>query len=85
MSNFHRTQVYIEEVQMHLLKIEAEKERLTASELIRRAIDRFLKTKGRDINWDNDPLTKAMGKIHLGVSNASVKHDQYLYDHKKRN
>jgi len=84
MSNFHRTQVYIEEVQMHLLKIEAEKDRLTASELIRRAVDRFLKTKGRDINWNNDPLTKAIGKIHLGVSNASVKHDQYLYGHKKR-
>ena len=85
MSNFHRTQVYIEEVQMHLLKIEAEKERLSVSELIRKAVDRFLKTKDRNINWNNDPLTKAIGKIHLEVSNASVKHDQYLYGHKKRN
>ncbi|MBU0477641.1 ribbon-helix-helix domain-containing protein [bacterium] len=84
MSNFHRTQVYIEKEQMRLLKIEAGKERLSASELIRRAIDMFLKTKGRDINWNNDPLTKAIGNIHLGVSNASVKHDRYLYGHKKR-
>ena len=27
---------------------------------------------------------KAIGKIHLRVSDASVKHDQYLYGHKKR-
>ena len=84
MSNFHRTQVYIENEQMRLLKIEAEKERLAVSELIRTAIDVFLKTKGRNINWNNDPLIKAISNIHLGVSNASVKHDQYLYGHKKR-
>ena len=55
MRNFYRTQVYIEKEQMRLLKIEAEKERLTASELIRRAVDRFLKTKGRNINWNKAP------------------------------
>ena len=84
MGNLHRAQIYIGEDQMHQLKLEAERERLAVSELIRRAIDRFLKTKAKNINWDSDPLTKAIGKIKLTVSDASVNHDHYLYGRGKR-
>ena len=84
MSTLHRTQVYIEEDQVQQLKLEAEKEHLTVSELTRRAINRFLKTKARSVNWDRDPLTKAIGKIKLAVTDASVEHDHYLYGRKKR-
>ncbi len=80
MSNLHRAQIYIREEQMHQLKLEAEKEHLAISELIRRAIDRFLKERVKKINWNKDPLLKAIGKIKLKVTNASVNHDHYLYD-----
>jgi len=80
MSHLHRTQIYIDEDQMKRLQLEAKKEHLgNVSELIRRAIDFFLKTKARDIDWNKDPLTKAVGKIKLSVTDASEKHDRYLY------
>jgi len=79
MGNLHRTQIYIEEDQMHQLKLEAEREHLAISELIRRAIQRLLETKARNINWNSDPLTKTIGRIKLAVTDASVGHDHYLY------
>lgn len=79
MANLHRTQIYIEEDQMHQLKLEAERERLAISELIRRAIQQLLETKKKSVNWNSDPLTKAIGKIKLAATDASVNHDHYLY------
>jgi len=79
MSNLHRTQIYIEEDQLHQLKLEAERERLAISELIRRAIRYLLETKTKSVDWNGDPLTKAIGKIKLTVTDASVNHDHYLY------
>lgn len=79
MSNLHRTQIYIDEDQLHQLKLEAARERLAISELIRRAIRNLLETKTKSINWDGDPLTKAIGKVKLEVTDASVNHDHYLY------
>jgi hypothetical protein len=84
MSNLHRTQIYIEEDQMHQLKVEAAREHLTISELIRRTIEYLLETKSRMVNWESDPLTKTIGKIKLAVNNASVDHDHYLYGATKR-
>ena len=84
MSNLHRAQIYIEETQMRQLKLEAERERLAVSELIRQAIDRLLKTKANNINWSSDPLTKAVGKINLTATDAATSHDHYLYGRRKR-
>ena len=79
MSNLHRTQIYIDEEQIHQLRLEAKKEDIAISELIRRAIRHLLETKARSVNWDSDPLTKAVGKVRLAVNDASVDHDHYLY------
>jgi len=84
MGNLHRTQIYIEEDQMRQLKLEAERERLAISELIRMAIRSLLETNIRSVNWDSDPLTKAVGKVKLAVNDASVGHDHYLYSSGKR-
>lgn len=84
MNSLHRSQVYIGEDQIRLLKLEARKENLSVSELIREAIQSFLNKKSKAINWDNDPLTKAIGKFHSDVKDASTNHDFYLYG-KKRN
>ena len=83
MSNLHRTQIYIEKDQMARIKFVAEKEQIAISELIRRAIKIFLEEKEKRVNWEKDPLTKAVGKIKLTVTDASVNHDQYLYGKKK--
>lgn len=82
MGNLHRTQIYIEEDQMRQLKLEAGRERLAVSELIRQAIQRLLETKTRSVDWNNDPLTRTIGRIKLAVNNASVNHDHYLYGRK---
>ena len=37
----------------------------------------FLEEKEKRVNWDKDPLTKAVGKVKLTVTDASVNHDQY--------
>ncbi len=67
---------------MNLLKLEAEKEHLSVSELIRQSIRNFLNGKAKDIDWDNDPITKTIGKIKLDVKDASKTIDQYLYGKK---
>ena len=84
MSSLHRTQIYIEEDQMHQLKLEAERERLAISELIRRAIQFLLDSKTKGVNWESDPLIKTIGKIKLAINNASVDHDRYLYGQRPR-
>lgn len=84
MSSLHRTQVYMEDQQMLRLRLEAHREHLPISELIRRAVERFLRTKESRTDWDRDPLTRAIGKIRLSVSDASVRHDEYLYGPKKK-
>ena len=82
MGNLHRTQIYIEEDQMRQLKLEAGRERLAISELIRRAIRSLLETKTKSIDWNNDPITRTVGRIKLSVTSASVNHDHYLYGKK---
>ncbi len=84
MSNLHRTQIYIDKEQIHQLKIEAEKERLPVSVVIREAIRRHLETRIKSVDWDSDPLTKAVGKVKLPVDDASVNHDDYLYRSRKK-
>lgn len=84
MSKLHRTQIYLEEEQLRRLRLEAVRERLASSELIRRAIDDFLKNKENIIDWENDPLNKAVGKIKLDVTDAAERHDHYLYGRRKK-
>ncbi len=79
MGHLHRTQIYIDSDQMQHLKLEARKGGSSVSLLIRIAIMRFLTTKAKNMNWDSDPLTKAIGKVKLPVSDASTRHDRYLY------
>lgn len=79
MSNLHRAQIYIAVEQMQQLKLEAQKDSLTISELVRRAIDRFLGARAKNIDWGKDPLTRVIGKVKLSVSDASTHHDHYLY------
>lgn len=84
MSTFTRTQIYLGKDQMQKLKLEAQKNHRAVSALVRKAIDLFLNKKEDLIDWDADPLTKAIGKIKTGVKDLSVHHDYYLYGGEKR-
>ncbi|MBI3252900.1 MAG: ribbon-helix-helix domain-containing protein [Candidatus Omnitrophica bacterium] len=84
MSHLHRTQIYIEDEQMSHLKFEASKARVAVSELIRRAVDAFLRRGEQKHDWNKDPLVKAIGKIRLASKDASARHDFYLYGEGKR-
>ena len=84
MSHLHRMQIYLEEDQIRSLKLEAQKAHAAVSELIRKAIDRFLKASEQGVDWRKDPLSKAIGKITLSAADASEKHDQYLYGAKEK-
>jgi len=77
-NNFLRTQIYLEQEQIHLIKSASHKEGVPMSVLIRRAIDQFL-NKDKNRKWANDPLSKNVGKISLKSKSASVDHDHYLY------
>ena len=79
MSHLRRTQIYLEDEQMGRLKLEAAKAQLAVSELIRRAIDIFLKRSEEKTDWSKDSLTKAAGKIRFSCKDASSRHDDYLY------
>lgn len=82
MSSYHRTQLYMEEEQMQQLRLEAKKEHVTISELIRLVVDQFL-AKRNQANWKTDSIFKTIGKIKLNTRDASVEHDAYLYSQKK--
>ena len=84
MSHLRRTQIYLGDEQMGRLKLEAGKAKLAVSELIRRAIDVFLKRNEENTDWNKDPLTKTVGKIHFLSKDVSSRHDDYLYGRKER-
>lgn len=80
MSTLARKQIYINKEQVRQLEIEMHREHSDFSKLVRKAIDFFLKAKAKNINWEKDPLTKAIGTVRLSVNDASEKHDHYIYD-----
>jgi hypothetical protein len=79
MSHLHRTQIYLAEEQLRRLKLEAGQDKLPVSELIRRAINHFLRSREKKADWKRDPLIRAVGKVKLTVQDASVNHDSYIY------
>ena len=84
MSTLHRTQVYIDKNQIRRLKLAESKKHQAVSELIRTAIEVFLASEDKQIDWENDPLTQAAGRLTLKVSDASEEHDHYLYGTPKK-
>ena len=79
MSVLHRSQVYIPETQIRLLKQEAQKEKRSVSDLIREAINLFLVERAKEVDWDNDPITRMIGKARLNITDASTRVDEILY------
>ena len=65
------------------MSTEAKMEKISMAELVRRAVEKYLKTSKGDSNrWKNDPLNKAIGFFE-GEKELSKRVDYYLYGIKK--
>ncbi len=75
-----RTQVYFSESLYRQIAKRARAESKSSAQVIREAVTEYLEKKGKqDIDWENDPLFKAVGFIKSGVADMSVNHDAYIY------
>ena len=79
MDKLCRTQIYLETEQIERLKSVSYKGRLSVSELIRQAIDRFLERPSGKQKGRQDALASAVGKINFKSNNLSKEHDRHLY------
>jgi plasmid stability protein len=79
-----RTQVYFPEELYKRLKKRAKQEGKSVASLIREASERYLKEEEEKIDWENDPLLKAIGFCKADVDDLSINHDHYLYGAPKR-
>lgn len=80
-----RTQVYFPEDLYRQIAKKAKEESKSSAQVIREAVTEYLEKKGKqDIDWDNDPLFKAVGIMKSGVTDLSVNHDHYLYGMPKK-
>ncbi len=75
-----RTQVYFP-IDLHKrVKKKAKKESKSSAAIIREAVEQYLeKDEDKEIDWENDPLVKAVGFFESGVGDLSVNHDFHLY------
>lgn len=73
-----RTQIYLEKDQILQIKLEAQKNNLKMSEIIRLALDKYFQSKTNEIDWEKDPLDACIGALELDADMAQ-NHDKYLY------
>ena len=83
MGNLKRKQIYIDEESDRALKNLAVATEVSESELIRRAIKKYVVKQMGNIPKE-DPLQKLIGLCDnpAGPTDASVHHDKYLYGKK---
>ena len=60
------------------LKLRADEENCTVSDIIRKAIQAFLQRE-RQKNWDRDPLWDMVGAVATEDGDLSTHHDRFLY------
>ncbi len=80
-----RTQVYFPESLYRQIAKRARTESKSSAQVIREAVTEYLERKGKqDIDWENDPLFKAVGIMKSGIKDLSINHDHYLYGMPKK-
>lgn len=76
-----RTQIQLTQRQTDRLDEVAREEGLSRSELIRRAVDRWLETRSASSSaGKRERARDAVGQFASGNSNVSRKHDEYFAD-----
>ena len=73
-----RTMVYLEERQMKALKDKARHEHVSVAELVRRAVDRYLKREAAAQPVPREAYEKLIGIFSSGDTDVSERHDYYL-------
>ena len=76
MERMIRKQTYISNHQNKVLKRKAIRERTTEAEIIRRAIDSYLKNE----MVEEDPLLELIGIADNEPCDGAVNHDRYIYE-----
>ncbi len=79
-----RTQVYFPMDLYRKVEKKAKKESKSMAAVVREAVDKYTKNEEDVIDWENDPLSKAVGIMKSGLGDLSVNHDYYLYGMKKK-
>jgi len=76
-----RTQVYFPQKLYAEVQKRARQESKSMAEVVREAVEKYLSEK--EIDWENDPLFKAVGFIKSDTTDMSVNHYHYLYGWQK--
>lgn len=80
-----RTQVYFPEDLYRKVARKAREEAKSSAQIIREAVVEYLeKKKEQEIDWDNDPIFKAVGFFASDTGDLSINHDHYLYGAPKK-
>jgi len=78
-----RTQVYFPKELHRRVKALAQEQGISIAELIRRAVEHYLREYpkvGKEIEMEGDPLMGIVGAVRgIGVKDASIHHDCYIY------
>lgn len=69
-------QVYLRQDQMNSLRVLAERQEVSLSELVRQSVDRLL----LEIPVQDDPLWDVVNLGDSGLGNLAAEHDRYLAD-----
>ena len=79
---FITTNVRLDEDTHRAVKLLAVDRRVSAAEIIRDAIDRYLTnppTPGGDAPPEQDPFFQVIGLVNTGTRDGSLRHDHYIY------
>ncbi|MDI6704052.1 MAG: CopG family transcriptional regulator [bacterium] len=74
-----RKQIYLDERTNNILKKMALLKKASSSSLIREAINEYLDKMFRNRRKEDNPLYRVVGLCEDGKSDASMRHDEYLY------
>jgi metal-responsive CopG/Arc/MetJ family transcriptional regulator len=78
-----RTQVYFPHEVYRKIEKQAQEEDKSSAQIIREAVEKFLDDKNRAIDWQGDPLFKAVGILESKAGDLSENHDTYIYGRRK--
>jgi len=74
-----RTQIQLTEEQVHKLKKHAEARHISVAELIRQAVDKFIRDGNIiDVEEKRRRAASAAGRLRSGISDLSTRHDEYF-------
>ncbi len=80
MMKLRRTQIYLDEKDMRQLKKEGKRQGCSVSSVIRDAVRNYLNKKEGCVAWQDDPVTKLIGKFKAGETDLSENIDKELYE-----